>query len=166
MLKVAPDIQAKAWISVLWLTGARPAEALLLKIQDIVIEPNKTSIKVKTLKHKDTHKFTPHHRNLCVNIESTNAFVSAIYSLMKKRKDSDSRLFSIGIRTGYNMVNRAALDALGRSLCPYNFRHSRMTLLAESGASEELLKRFKGAFTASSVRPYLHVRKVDYTVEI
>jgi len=166
MLRSTSRIMYKAWISILWITGARPAEALLLKPGDITINPTQTLIKLHTLKHKDMHHFIPHHRNLCLNIDQDNVFINPISSLLKKKKDPDTRLFDFSIKTGYNIINKAARNALGKSVCPYNFRHSRMTLLAESGASIELLKRFKGAFTDGSVRPYLHVRKVDYTVEI
>lgn len=166
MLKAAPDLQARAWISTLWLTAARPAEGLLLKKIDVVILKDKTAFKLKTLKHKDTHKFVPHHRNLVITIDSDTIFISPINSLLKKKRDPESKLFLFSLKTGYNKINNAAHDALGRSVCPYNLRHSRMTLLAEDGASEEMLKRFKGSITAASVRSYLHVRKVDYTVEI
>jgi integrase len=162
----ARSLQERAWLLILWFTGARPAELLVLVKRDIVIEPDKISFKLHTAKLGKTTEFIARQRNLVLQISSDNRLVHDLQTYLSKLKGDDSRLFTWNVKTGYNVVVYAARKALGKDLCPYNFRHSRMTLLAEAGASEEQLKRFKGSFTTASVRKYLHVRKVEYTVEV
>jgi integrase len=159
-------LREKSWISLLWLTGARPSELLSMKRSNIIFEENKIHFKIETKKLKKDGKFFVEKRNLVLNIPDENRFILAIYKYVRMLKSDDSKLFQFSRRTGYNIIERLGYNALGISLCPYNFRHSRLTLLAESGASEEKLMKFKGSRTRSSVRPYLHARKVDYEVEI
>ncbi len=164
----ATNMLEKSWITLLWLTAGRPTEVLMLTKKDIVIEPEKTSIRINTLKHCGSKKkgsFVPHHRNLLLKISSEIEYIKNLQNFLNRFQNNDSRLFTMSIKTGYNIISKISKDTLGVNLCPYNFRHSRMTLLAEHGASEEKLKQFKGSFTNESIRKYLHVRQVEYTIE-
>lgn len=157
---------ARSWIIILWLTGARPGEVILLSKKDIIIEPDRTNFKLHTTKLGTTKQFVLRHRNLVLKIPSENKYISTLQDYLKHFRGDDSQLFVFGLKTGYNIVSNLSRNTLGLTLCPYNFRHTRMTLLAEHGASEEQLKQFKGSFTTQSVRPYLHIRKVEYTIEV
>lgn len=81
----------------------------------------------------------------------------------QKTKDIDPhvQIFNFCRKTGYNIVVRAG-DIIGVKLCPYNFRHSRLTLLSESGAGIETLMYFKGSRDIKSIANYLHARKIKY----
>jgi len=97
--------------------------------------------------------------------EVLERYVKTIERHLSRLKD-DSLIFQFSIRTGFNVIKRLGWSVLGIGICPYNFRHSRMTLLAEKGASIDNLMKFKGARSRRSVRPYLHARKVEYEVEV
>ena len=160
------NIRDKTWIVLLWLTGARPQELMEMTKKDITIEQDKIKFHIKTLKlNNSTGKFIVEKRTLVLNIHSHLRYVKTIDSHLKRLKE-DSQIFQFTIRTGFNVVKRLGWSVLGIGICPYNFRHSRMTLLAERGASIDNLMKFKGARTRRSVRPYLHARKVEYEIEI
>lgn len=101
-----------------------------------------------------------------MKIDVTNRYVKALRRHLRRIKDAESKIFFFSRRTGYNIIDRLGYDALGVNICPYNFRHSRMTLLAEKGATVEELMRIKGGRTIQSVKPYIHARKVEYEVEV
>jgi integrase len=155
----------RAWVTVLWLTGGRVAEVLELTKKDIVIEPDKISFKVVTKKLKHKGKFIVRRRTLILHIDENVYYIQLLKNYLRHFNDDD-KIFQFCKRTGQNIIKRMGYIALGIGLCPNNFRHTRMTLLTEAGASEEELKRFKGSFTTQSVRPYLHARKIDYEVEV
>ena len=160
------NIREKAWVTILWLTAGRPAEVLLLKKKDLNIEPDKTSIKmhVKKLGFKKG-EFIIEKRHLILKAPSNRYYLKNLQSFLDKFEDPEMRIFQFTKRTGLNMLYRLGEETFGFSLCHYNFRHSRMTLLAEAGATKDELKRFKGSRSDRSVSPYIHARKVEYSVE-
>ena len=79
----------------------------------------------------------------------------------KKEIDPSVQLFTFCRKTGYNIVEKAG-KIIDTEICPYNFRHSRLTLLSESGAGIETLMYFKGSRDIKSIANYLHARKVKY----
>lgn len=111
-------------------------------------------------------KFVVRRRNLILKIDTSNKYIKSLKRHLARVKDVESEIFFFSRRTGYNIIDRLGYDALGVNICPYNFRHSRMTLLAEKGATLEELMRVKGGRTIQSVRPYIHARKVEYEVEV
>jgi len=157
----------RTWITILWLTGARPAEALEIKKKDIVfLEDGRVEFKLATKKLGKEGKFVVRRRHLILKIDPANRYIKAVKRHLLRVKDVESNIFFFSRRTGYNIIDRVGFDALGVNICPYNFRHSRLTLMAEKGASEGELMRFKGALSTQSVKPYIHARKVEYEVEV
>lgn len=163
LLRACRGRREQVWITLLWLTGARPSELLELLKKDIVIEADRVSFTIKTKKLKK-QGFIVEKRTLVLHISEEEIYIKILGKYLKRLRD-DSRIFQFTRQTGDYIIKRISYDALGISLCSYNFRHSRMTLLAEKGATMEDLKRFKGARTDHSVRPYVHARKVEYSVE-
>jgi len=157
----------RMWITTLWFTGARPSELIKeLRKKDIIIEDNQISFHIVTKKLKKEGKFQVAKRMLVLNINSESRYSKFIKSYLRRFRDAESIIFNFDRKTGNNIITRIVYDTLGIALCPYNFRHTRMTLLAERGVSEETLMQFKGARSRHSVRPYLHARKIEYSVEI
>jgi integrase len=156
----------KAWCSVLWLTGCRPSEALEITKDNINFEEGFTSFLVSTKKlgFKKQDKFVILKRKLILRIPKSHHYINNLIIYTNKFKPEE-RIFQFSRKTGINIITRVSRRALNLNLCPYNFRHSRMTLLAEAGATLEELKRFKGARTDSSVKPYIHARAVEYSVD-
>ena len=159
------NLTEKTWLLMLWLTGARPSELLEMVKKDVKIESDKVQFHVKTLKLKKSKQFMVTSRNLILNTSSIERYIKTLERHLSRLKD-DSKIFQFSRKTGYNIIQKVGYEVTGKCLCPYNFRHSRMTLLAEKGASMEKLKMFKGSRSDSSVRPYLHIRKVSYDVEM
>jgi len=118
----------------------------------------------KKLGHKG--EFLVNRRKLILKIDPQSRYYLAIQRHLNQLKKEDEKIFWFSRRTGYNIIDRIGWEALGVSICPYNFRHSRLTLLAEKGATESELMRFKGSLTRASVKPYLHARKIEYAVEV
>lgn len=138
-----------------------------MKKKDITfLENNKIEFVLSTKKLGKERKFIVRKRTLILKIDSNSRYVKALKRYLARIKDEESKIYFFSRRTGYNIINRLGYDALGVSICPYNFRHSRMTLLAEKGATLEELMRVKGGRTIQSVRPYVHARKVEYEVEV
>jgi integrase len=157
----------RIWITILWLTGARPAEVLEMKKKDIsFMEDGRIQFILANKKLGRDGKFVVNRRKLILRIDMTSRYYKVLKRYLNRIKEDDDDVFQFSRRTGYNIIDRIGWDALGVNICPYNFRHSRLTLLAEKGATETELMRYKGSFTRQSVRPYLHARKVEYDVEV
>jgi|GEM_PF-1938837 len=166
LFRNASSRRDRAWITVLWLTAARPEEALGLQKKNITINPEHTlfHIETKKLGFQKKGNFIVEKRKLRIKIKANNKYIKNLNKYMKPFKP-EQHIFQFSKRTGNNIIKRIGLEALSKHLCPYNFRHSRMTILAEQGNSKEYLKRFKGARSDQSVSPYLHARKVEYDVD-
>jgi len=157
----------RVWLLCLWLTGARPTELLLTKKKDINIEEDNTTFRLKTKKLGfKRNEFIIEYRTLVLNIKKDHRYIRVLDSYLKKFKRPDMRVFNFSRRTGLNIIYNVSEDILGKTLCQYNFRHSRMTLLAESGATKDELKRFKGSRTDRSVSKYIHARHVKYRIDM
>jgi len=159
----AYPLENKIWVLLLWLTGGRPEEVIRLKKQDILLEEDKVKIRLETLKKPKNEEFRVTKRNLCTAGENLRPYLESLQKHINRLQREN--LFSFSKRTGYNIISRLGMSVLGFPLCPYNFRHSRLTLLAEKGATNDELKRFKGSSTDKSIKPYIHARNVEYTVE-
>lgn len=162
------NIREKAWITVLWLTAGRPEEVLLLRRKDIEILPEQTIVRmhVKKLGFKKEDGFVIEKRHLVLKISSDRFYIKNLKNFLSRFKDPEMQIFQFTKRTGLNMMYRLGEKTFGFSLCHYNFRHSRMTLLAEAGATKDELKRFKGSRSDRSVNPYIRARKVEYRVDV
>jgi len=161
------DRMERAWITILWFTGARPSEILELRKKDITINPESIQFVISTKKigFNKADGFIIEKRTLVLKISENNKYVKNLKNFLRPYKDN-STLFKFSRRTGLNIIYRLGLMTFGFKLCPYNFRHSRLTILAENGATIETLKRFKGARSDKSIRKYLHATKVEYSVDI
>ena len=79
----------------------------------------------------------------------------------KKDINTNVQLFHFCRKTGYNIVRRAG-KIIGVEICPYNFRHSRLTQLSEQGAGIETLMYFKGSRDIKSIATYLHAKEIQF----
>jgi integrase len=156
----------KVWLLVLYLTGARPSEILEMKRNQIIIEGSKITFRIETKKltSRKHRRFMVLKRTLVLNLINHPHYIRTFESYLNRYSENDL-IFNFSRRTGNNIVSRICKKALGLDLCPYNFRHSRMTVMAERGKTDEELMRFKGARSIKSVRPYVHAREVHYEVD-
>lgn len=165
MYRLAPSRRDRNWVLMLYLTGARPSELLKLTKEDVIIGEDFIRFKLVTKKlgyKKGT--FFVEKRNLKLNIKNEHRYRLTLRAYLNMFRP-EQHIFNFSDRTGSNIVERLSMRTLGVHLCPYNFRHSRLTILAEKGASREQLKAFKGARSDSSINQYIHAREVNYTSE-
>jgi site-specific recombinase XerD len=174
----------KMFLSLLYCTGARPSEIagdkilgskgmvfgdIVFKYEGVIVFHVPIS---KT--RKDIYVVDRRPLELIYDVDKPDMAVRVI---MKYIDDEIKRLkklnltlnpktpiFTFSRRTGYNIVNRAS-KILGTEICPYNFRHSRLTQLAEQGAGIETLMYFKGSKNIQSIQPYLHAKKVMFSLK-
>jgi len=158
----------KTMITLLWITAGRPVEIRALTKNDIFIDYQK-GILVVTIETKKLGKpgsFVVRKRRLKIRVDINRPYIQVIDKHLKRLKDNDTPVINYLKNTFLNKVKKLCYDALGKDLCSYNFRHSRMTILAENGMTEDELMRFKGARTKKSVAPYVHARDIVYDVLI
>jgi len=156
----------KSVVTVCWITGARPAEIMELRKRDVKIGESIIEFHLKTMKLGNKGKFIVRSRTLRIRTDTNKTHIRVLGKHLKRLKDDDTKLFRMSRKTFNNIIERLGYDALNVKICPYNFRHSRMTLLAEMGKGRGELMRFKGARSERSVYAYDHARKVDYDVDV
>ena len=167
------------FLALLYVTGRRPSEITGdhdpktgrtvegMKRKDIIIDEENHEI-IFTIPISKTRRGSFHvsHTKLIVEYDEDDLPIRIIRKNIARFRDKENNikhpelpLFNFTRRTGYNIVSRAS-RVIGISLCPYNFRHSRLTHLAEEGASINEMLRFKGSKSLKGLEPYLHAQEV------
>jgi len=125
----------------LYYTGARPCELCMLKWGSIMIEDDFIKIGIPTLKKGVSRSiYIPINKHTEKLIEMSNMF------------DKDDFILR-GLKP-WNVRDRI-YRITQNEMCPYFFRHNRLSKLANEGVDVYTLKKFKGAKTISSVEPYI-----------
>lgn len=140
-LKNVHDQNKKLILMILYLTGARPSEIILIEKKDITWDDQMASFMIQT--KKGGYLRTLHmNRKIC--------YINDIISILEKMPNG--RINHINTPMGIEkMVNRATLNKYS----PYSFRHSRLFKIARSGATIFELMAFKGSKDSKSVMPYV-----------
>ena len=166
MFNQAKTEMERAFISILWLTGARPSEILMLTKERIKIDHNKITILMPTLKLGGTKSFTVKDRTLEITRDSVRqdiegrgkfAYQEAIVQYVNKLVQN-SKIFPRTVRWAEKLINKLSLKVVGKILSPYHFRHSFFVWFARGGASLDDLMNWKGALSVQSVSPYLRAK--------
>lgn len=132
----------KMALILLYITGARPAEILMLNKGDFIVSDTEVRIQIKTLKRGLD-------RTLVFDKLST-PFIHILIGCLGKKEEGRIFSFSSGARL------RQIIDkASEKKFAPYTFRHSRHYKLAEEGATVYDLMAWKGAKKLDSVMPYV-----------
>ena len=182
MVNRTSGIEHKAFLAILYCTGARPSEISGdnirglkgMTVGDIRFWERDVSFFVPVSKIRQ-HIYSVEKRQLTLEFDPGKidyAIEIIIKFLEHKIKESqresknenvdfDKPLFDFSRKTGYNIVSRAS-QYIGKEICPYNFRHSRLTQLSEQGAGLETLMYFKGSKNIRSIQTYLHARNIKY----
>jgi hypothetical protein len=141
----------------LWITGARPAELILLKREDFKWDNHTLRITLTTLKLKQGTAFHQDHRTLDFvrpyGID-TSLYIESIIKYIRGLNPNE-KIFENGykwIQTAVRAIGQRGIDT---SICPYVFRHSVMSHLAQNGMDMVSLLEFKGGKDYKSVMEYL-----------
>jgi len=156
MWKKAHKHREKLAIALLWTTGARPSELLALQNNNILVQDDKLTIIIKTLKlgNKD---FKARDRPLEFkrgSYQNSNIYLEYIVKSLNNL-GPEQILLPYSSRWLSKTINRIGKEAINKEICPYHFRHSVMTWLARNGATLDQLKHFKGAADYKSIWPYV-----------
>jgi len=184
IIKSTKLLRDRLFLCLLYCTGARPSEISGdpqrglkgMTIGDIVYDLGKGEITFKVpiskLKKDEygqekrilTLEFDPNNIDLPIRLIIN--WLNRQYKRFQKTGETklDQQIFDFTRRTGYNIVSRAS-KVIGVQICPYNFRHSRLTQLAEQGAGIETLMYFKGSKDIKSIQPYLHAKAVKFKLK-
>ena len=180
MVDKTSGLEHKAFLSILYCTGARPSEISGdnirglkgMTLDDIRFGEKEVTFFVPVSKIRQ-HIYSVEKRQLTLEFDPTNVdypieiIIKFLERKMKEAQgedgnvDFDKPLFDFSRKTGYNIVSRAS-KYIGKEICPYNFRHSRLTQLSEQGAGLETLMYFKGSKNIRSIQPYLHARNIKF----
>lgn len=171
-------LQAKALIALLYYTGARPTEILELKGRDITRESNYLYISLTTAKRGKPRKLAlPIRKPFVADIWKYAQQVFPIWWLFSKYRSKYSRVYMTKVKVDPSgNVTKPSEPRQYRELsarlryyfkkwfrdidvCPYLLRHNRFSIMADRGASDEDIKKAKGARSLASVEPYTHLSK-------
>jgi integrase len=133
----ASDPELKSFIAFLYLTGCRISEALQVRAEDIWEEEDKINIRIPVLKTEYAGKHI-------VKIAKSAPFMSLILE-KKAQKQIGERIwnFSQNLKSARVIIWRK-LKALNPRIYPHLFRHTRLTKLAEKGATASQLQVWAG----------------------
>lgn len=159
--------QAKALVTLLYYTGARPGEILELKGQDVLREKNYMYLHLSTLKGGIPRKITLSFRK--PYIKEAWAYIKQVFPtwyIFHKYRGSYSRLKTTkkGDMKEYKEVSYKLRYYFKKwfkdiPVPPYFLRHNCFSIMAEKGASDQEIRMAKGARTVKSVAPYIHLSK-------
>ena len=160
------------FLALMYCTAARPSEIAGdpgrkrtgMKREDIVIEEDLIKFNVPISKIKEG-RFAVSHRVITWEYDHDDpdapTALKIVYNHIRlfQQKNLEDPLFTFCRKTGYNIVERAS-KVIGIPICPYNFRHSRLTLEARKGATIDELMQLKGSKDIKSLSPYIHASEI------
>jgi len=147
-------------ISLLWITGARPAELAELKREKVYYDSGKLSLTIATKKLGEGGAFKIRERTLAFDRPgglNTNIYIETIIKYCVALPP-EALLIPYTTRWMENTVTKLSKAAIGKTLSPYHFRHSCLTWMATNGATVADLMQFKGALSAMSIGMYMHAK--------
>lgn len=159
--------EAKSLITILYYTGARPNEVLLIKAKDITKENQYIIIQLQGSKNGLPRKVYLQYKYKLIkelyqysNKLFEDAYIFYHFKGNHKRtyinKKGEIKNYT---ETSYKLryyFNKWFKD-LPESISPYFLRHNRFSILAEKDLSVHEIRILKGARTLQSVMPYIHM---------
>jgi len=156
--------EARAFLIIIYYTGARPIELLQLKASNFKKDKNDLEIQIPTAKNGRPRMVSiPFARKYVKELyDYVNSFMPDIlvfYDLISRKERKYTK------KNGETIIYIVITDKIYYymtkwiGLNPYFFRHNRMSSLAQNGLDLIDLQQFKGAKRVDSVMPYLHMSK-------
>ena len=158
MMALTLDKRNRSLIACLYLTGARPCEVTAIRGRDLNLEiplsPGYFALTIPTAKLAMTTDFIIPERTL--EIPYNAPFADDFLEYAAGYPEA-ARLYGISPQMVKKIVYKASED----KLCPYHFRHSRLTKLSREGASVDQLMAWKGSRDTRSVGAYLASKPIN-----
>ena len=162
--------EGRSLLIVLYYTGCRPIEALMLKGKDIYKEGSYIKINIPTAKKGKTRKISLPYRLKYPrelyhftqsNFEERFLFYNYRSNRIKtyKTKDSTEKEYKdLSSKLRFHVMKWFKSIREG-SITPYFLRHNRFSQLANAGVESVDIQFLKGGRRIDSVDPYLHLSK-------
>jgi len=150
----ALTLRDKAFISLLWFSGARVGELLTLRREDVEpLDINKRTFRVKITESKTTpREVAVEDKFLALSNYLDNANLEPTQFIFTTKKGSIS--YEAFVKVIRECAKRAGL---AKKVNPHWFRHSRASFLAEKGINAGLLNPYMGWGHGSTMAGvYLH----------
>jgi len=163
MLDACRNTYERAAISLLWVAGPRPIEAITLTPEKFQISQSRMAVVIATAKlDGNTNEYQAKERLLEFDRPTgaeSNIYVETIIQAVAMTP-SGKPILPYSTRWLEKLTNRLGEEILGKGkrISPYHFRHSVMTWGARNGWTLDKLKHFKGAASYNSVWPYLNAQ--------
>lgn len=177
--------EARAFMILLWITGARPVELLKMYRDDIVKTVNEIFVTIPGAKGGKRRSMTLPYRDKFVRevwlYAATGPSIMLLFPKIrsrKKRSDITYTKITVDPETGEKTKVRVPIgktyDILSQDvnyyfkkwvdpiieISPYFFRHSRFTVVADTkGFDYKDIMKMKGARSIKSVEKYVHASK-------
>ena len=160
-------------LSLLWFSGARPAEIMPLKRKNVDWGIDNTgadyfAIKLETKKLGKAEGFVVTERILKSSRPlgtNANVFIETIINWCM-RLDMEDYVIVGGRSTRWlNKVMHRLSKTIGHVWSVYHFRHSVFSHMSRCGATAPTLMTWKGASNISSVSRYIHAMPVYWEIE-
>lgn len=156
MIYKAKEASTRGLIAFLWLFGVRISEALSLRFKDIRVGESYVIVRIRVKKRRKKSGLPFIHE---VKIKRTARFMDFFVSYLKHRRyvgdvDDDRLVFNFSRSTAWRRIKKLNPDSW-----LHLFRHSRLTMLAEKGATPAQLMIFAGWSDTRPTGAYLHRTK-------
>lgn len=159
--------EAATLLLFLYYTGARPAEILDLKRENLYREGQFIYIRLRTKKRGKSRTLSISMRQQWM--KEVYDYLQRIYfteylfphfrcSYVREKKNKDGTVRKIP-EVSATLRYHFKKWFTNRPIIPYFLRHNRFSIMLERGASYEEVKEAKGARSLSSVDPYTHFSK-------
>ena len=148
----------KALVALLHLTGARPTEIREVRKEHITVEENQVKILMMTAKLKGVPGFFLRERILVFKKDAPG--IGHFLDWYSVCPTPDLFRGTHGKPISTTRIRQLVYKASGNAICPYHFRHSRLTKLARSGWGADQLMYWKGSRTVRSVSVYIASKPV------
>jgi len=158
LIEVTASLKYKAIWAVMWETGARINEVLVIERKDIIETVHGFEVKIYSSK---TAGRTGNGSRKLLLIESAGH----IRNYQIESTSSDTRLFPVGYDSTIRALRKAGKAAGIGGIYPHLIRHSRATTLVKENVQESIIRKQLG-WTEDSpmIKRYVHLKDDDLII--
>lgn len=156
--EVPEDVRDRAMLDLLYATGLRVSELVLLKVREV----NRTAGFLLTCGKGGKERLVPLGESAILSLEH---YLATVRLKLDKKGGSDylflSRLGGPMTRQAFwNIINKRALQAgIAKNISPHTLRHSFATHLLENGADLRSVQLMLGHADLSTTQIYTHITR-------
>lgn len=161
MITLAENPRDKAIIALLYITGARPIEALMLMRGDVDLtiqededQQEYVEVKLYSAKKQNVKSFSVDFRTMKLYL--SYPFVNHFLAYAEAVSNLNAPLFPITRQRLHSLIYKLS----GNLLCPYNFRHNRTFRLKQANVPSEDIAAFRGDHDLNTQNTYIQGKAI------